>query len=94
MNNRWLISWDENQEQDLDHYVLFYGNFNYYKFSNHIDGITENSCILTPQQAETVAIMACDRPYNPNVYASVGQSAYAFADYYPYAGSDGTLCAS
>ena len=94
VNNRWLISWDENQEQDLDHYVLFYGNFNYYKFSNHIDGITENSCILTPQQAETVAIMACDRPYNPNVYASVGQSAYAFADYYPYAGSDGTLCAS
>ena len=94
VNNRWLISWDENLEQDVDHYVLFYGNFNYYKFSNRIDGITESSYILTPQQAETVAIMACDRPYNPDVYASVGQSAYAFADYYPYAGQDGTLCAS
>ena len=94
VNNRWLISWDENLERDIDHYVLFYGNFNYYKYANHIDGITENSYILTPQQAETVAIMACDRPYDPNVYASVGQSAYAFADYYPYAGHDATLCNS
>ena len=94
VNNRWLITWDENLEQDIDHYVLFYGNFNYYKFSNRIDNITENSYILTPQQAENVAIMACDRPYDPNVYASVGQSAYAFANYYPYAGNDGTLCAS
>lgn len=94
VNNRWLISWEENQEQDVDHYVLFYGNFNYYKYSNRIDGITDNSYILTPQQAENVAVMACDRPYNPDVYASVGQSAYAFADYYPYAGHDATLCAS
>ena len=94
VNNRWLISWDENLEQDVDHYVLFYGNFNYYKFANHIDNITDNSYILTPQQAENVAIMACDRPYNPDVYASVGQSAYAFANYYPYAGLDGTLCSS
>ena len=94
VNNRWLISWDDNLEQDIDHYVLFYGNFNYYKFSNRIDGITENSYILTPQQAETVAIMACDRPYDPDVYASTGQSAYAFASYYPYAGQDAALCAS
>ena len=94
VNNRWLISWDDNLEQDIDHYVLFYGNFNYYKFSNRIDSITENSYILTPQQAETVAIMACDRPYDPDVYASTGQSAYAFASYYPYAGQDAALCAS
>lgn len=94
VNNRWLISWEENQEQDVDHYVLFYGNFNYYKFTNRIDNIADNSYILTPQQAENVAIMACDRPYNPDVYASTGQSAYAFANYYPYAGHDGTLCAS
>ena len=94
INNRWLISWDENLEQDVDHYVLFYGNFNYYKFSNRIDNITDNSYILTPQQAENVAVIACDRAYDPNVYASVGQSAYAFANYYPYAGQDGSLCYS
>ena len=94
VNNRWLISWDENPERDIDHYVLFYGNFNYYKFSNRIDNITETSYILTPQQAENVAIIACDRPYNPDMYASVGQSAYAFVDYYPYAGQDGNLCAT
>ena len=94
VNSRWLISWDENMERDVNHYVLFYGNFNYYKFSNRIDNITDNSYILTPQQAENVAVMACDRPYNPDVYASVGQSAYAFVDYYPYAGHDGSLCAT
>lgn len=94
VNGKWLISWDENQESDIDHYVLFYGNFNYYKFANRIDGITENSYVLTPQQAENVAVVACDGTYNPNVYASVGQSAYAFATYYPYAGQDASLCAS
>ena len=94
VNNRWLISWDENLERDVDHYVLFYGNFNYYKFANRIDGIVDNSYILTPQQTENLAVVACDRTYNPDVYASAGQSAYAFATYYPYAGPDGSLCAS
>ena len=94
VNNRWLISWDENKERDIDHYVLFYGDFNYYKFAHHIDGITGNSFILTPQQSDNVAVIACDRAYNPNVYASVGQSAYAFASLYPYAGADASLCAS
>ena len=94
VNNKWLISWDENPEQDIDHYVLFYGGFNYYKFAHCIDVIADNSYILTPQQTDNVAIMACDRAYNPNVYASVGQSAYAFAEYYPYAGPDASLCAT
>lgn len=94
VNNKWLISWDENLEQDVDHYVLFYGNFNYYKFANRIDGIADNSYVLTPQQTENLAVAACDRAYDPDVYASPGQSAYAFATYYPYAGPDGSLCAS
>ena len=93
VNSRWLISWDENLERDVDHYVLFYGDFNYYKFANHIDGIAENSYVLTPQQSENIAVMACDRAYNPDVYASAGQSAYAFASYYPYAGADRYMCA-
>ena len=93
VNGSWLISWDENPERDLDHYVLFYGNFDYYKFANAIDNIRTNSYTLSLQQTENVAVMACDRDYNPDVYAAVGQSAYAFATYYPYAGSDGNLCA-
>lgn len=92
VNNKWLVSWDENLEQDVDHYVLFYGDFNYYKFAHCIDGITGNSYILTAQQAENVAVVACDRAYNPDVYASVGQSAYAFATVYPYAGVDDDFC--
>ena len=93
VNSRWLISWDENLERDIDHYVLFYGDFNYYKFANHIDGIVGNSYVLSPQQSDNVAVMACDRTYNPDVYASAGQSAYAFASYYPYAGADRFMCA-
>lgn len=93
INSRWLISWDENLEQDVDHYALFYGDFNYYKFAHCIDNITENSYVLTPQQAENVAVVACDRPYDFDVYASPGQSAYAFASYYPYAGADAYMCA-
>lgn len=89
----WLISWDENPERDIDHYVLFYGNFNYYKFAHHIDSIFGNSFLLSSQQSDNVAIMACDGAYNPDIYASVGQSAYAFASYYPYAGEDADLCA-
>lgn len=94
VDGTWLISWEENPEPDFDHYVLFYGHFDYYKFAHHIDAIFGQSYTLTSQQAENVAVMACDRAYNPDVYASAGQSAYAFATAYPYAGDDGTLCAS
>ena len=93
VNNNWLISWDENPERDVDHYLLFYGNFNYYKFANHTAAIESNTFTLTPQQADNVAVMACDRTYDPSVYAAVGQSAYAFAVFYPYAGRDASMCA-
>ncbi len=89
----WLISWEANPEADIDHYVLFYGDFNYYKFAHHIDAIQGQSYVLPSQQADNVAVMACDRAYNPEVFASVGQSAYAFAAYYPHAGADSELCA-
>lgn len=93
VNGSWLVSWEQNPESDVDHYVLFYGNFNFYKFASHTGPIENNSYTLTPQQAENAAVVACDREYDPSVYASVGQSAYAFATYYPYAGKDASMCA-
>lgn len=93
VDGAWLVSWDDNPERDLDHYVLFYGDFNYYKFGHHIDSIFGNAYLLETQHPDNIAVMACDRAYDPNVYAAVGQSAYAFAAYYPYAGDDGDLCA-
>lgn len=93
VNNNWLISWEENPEADVNHYMLFYGNFNYYRFSNCTGPIEGNTFTLTPQQAENAAVVACDREFDPLVYASVGQSAYAFAVYYPYAGRDASMCA-
>ena len=92
VNGTWLVSWEENPERDFDHYALFYGDFNYYKFSHHIDSIYGTSCAL-PSSAENVAVAACDRAFDFNNYASAGKSAFAFATYYPYAGEDGDLCA-
>ena len=93
VDGAWLVSWDDNPEADIDHYVLFYGNFNYYRFANHIDSICNTSIVVSSQQVENVAVMACDSAYAPHVYASPSQSAYAFAVYYPYAGEDAVLCA-
>lgn len=94
VDGEWLISWDDNQETDLDHYVLFYGTFNHYKFSRHTDSVFDTHARLSSQLAENVAVAACDGYFDFDVYARAGQSAYAFATYYPYAGADGSLCAS
>lgn len=94
VDGQWLISWEANQESDFDHYVLFYGEFEHYKFSKHTDSIFDAYYYLSSQQAENVAVAACDHHYDFDVYAAEGQSAYAFATYYPYAGADGSLCAS
>jgi hypothetical protein len=94
VDGEWLISWDDNEEADLNHYVLFYGRFDHYKFSHHTDSIFDTHAYLSSQQAENVAVAACDHHFDFDVYARAGQSAYAFATYYPYAGADGSLCAS
>lgn len=94
VDGQWLISWEDNPEGDFDHYVLFYDDFQYYKFSKHIDSIFTTSVLLSAPDAENVAVAACDHHYEFDVYATEGQSAYAFATYYPYAGSDGDMCAS
>ena len=93
VNGQWLISWDENPEHDFDHYVLFYGEFDQYKFSKHTDSIFDTYYCLSSQLAENVAVAACDHHFDFDVYAATGQSAYAFATYYPYAGADADLCA-
>ena len=93
VNGQWLISWEANQEPDFDHYVLFYGEFEHYKFSKHTDSIFDTQYCLSSQLAENVAVAGCDHHYDFDVYATTGQSAYAFATYYPYAGADADLCA-
>lgn len=93
VDGSWLVSWEDNPESDFDHYVLFYGDFDYYKFAHHIDLIYGNSYVLSSQQADNVAVMACGGGYNPEVYSAPNQSAYAFASVYPYAGDDAHLCA-
>jgi hypothetical protein len=93
VNGQWLISWDANQEPDFNHYVLFYGEFEHYKFSKHTDSIFDTQYYLSSQLAENVAVAGCDHHYDFDVYATAGQSAYAFATYYPYAGADADLCA-
>ena len=93
LDGQWLSSWEDNPESDFDHYVLFFDDFQYYKFSKHIDSIFTTSFLLSAPDAENVAVAACDHHFDFDVYATAGQSAYAFATYYPYAGHDGDLCA-
>ena len=93
VDGSWLISWDENPEADLDHYVLFYGDFNYYKFSRHSNPIYANSCNIPSQSTENIAVMACEQLYDADAYVHSRKSAYAFATYYPFAGHDDYLCA-
>ena len=71
VNGSYRISWEENPEQDVDHYVLFYGDFDYYRFANHTNPIYGTSYVLSSQQAENVAVIACDHGYNPDTYASI-----------------------
>lgn len=89
----WRISWDENPEADLDHYILFYGDFNYYKFSRQSNEIYGTSFMMPSQSVENIAVMACEQQYDADAYAHHGKSAYAFASYYPFAGHDDYLCA-
>ncbi len=93
IDGTWCISWDENPEADLDHYILFYGDFNYYKFSRQSDEIYGNSFLMPSQSVENIAVMACEQQYDIEAYAHHGKSAYAFASYYPFAGHDDYLCA-
>ena len=94
IDGKWLISWDENPEADIDHYIVFYGDFNYYRFSHQSNAVFENSYLMSSQSVENIAVMACERHYDENAYAHPGKSAYAIASYYPYAGPDDYLCAS
>lgn len=93
INGNWKISWDENPETDFSHYILYYGDFDFYKFNHHSEPVYENSYILPTYLAENVAVVACDRTCDVNGFMAAGRSAYAFADFYPYAGEDATMCA-
>ena len=93
INGKWKISWDDNPESDFSHYILYYGDFDCYKFKFQEGPIMGNSYILPSHLAENVAVAACDRHGNFEAFAPAGRSAYAFAEYYPYAGEDASLCA-
>lgn len=93
VDGNWRISWDENPESDFSHYILYYGDFDFYKFSHHSEPLFENSYALPTYLAENVAVAAFDRDCGYDGYLAEGRSAYAFADYYPYAGEDAALCA-
>ena len=93
VDGNWRISWEQNPETDLSHYVLYYGDFDFYKFNHHSGPVFDNSYVLPTYLAENVAVVACDRNCDYDASMTEGRSAYAFADYYPYAGEDAALCA-
>lgn len=92
VDGNWKISWEDNPESDLSHYVLYYGDFDFYKFDYHTDPISGNSYTLPTYLSENVAVVACDKSVESAEYVVDGRSAFAFASYYPYAGEDATMC--
>lgn len=88
----WHINWEPNEEADFSHYVLFYGDFDQYRFDHHVDSIFDTSYILYNQYPANIAVVACDRECDFDSYSVPGKSAYALAEFYPFAGHDGSIC--
>ncbi len=92
IDGEWIVSWDANPEADIHHYALFYGDFEYYRFGNHVDSIFEQSYPLDIQNIDNVAVVALDGYHDLGTYVLNGKSAYAFAMLSPFAGADAILC--
>jgi hypothetical protein len=95
VGNDLLISWESNPEEDFSHYVLFYGDYKYYRFGQHVDSIFSNSYLLKNHSVEEkIAVVACDTVCDFEAYSVASKSAFAFAEKAVYAGNDGEMCQS
>ncbi len=95
VDNKVLISWNQNKEGDLDRYHIYHGSYNDYHFTNKVDVGTENSYFLSDDIMiyEDIAITAVDSfPLSPESQITGHESPFAFAMIYPYAGKDTVIC--
>jgi len=95
VNDRVLISWHANKEQDLMGYRVYFGDYANYSFSESVEVGTDSSFIL-PRGitiGDSIAATAYDSTINQqNNQLQGNESPFAFANIYPYAGNDTIIC--
>lgn len=95
VGNKVRVSWKNNQESDLNSYSLYFGSFNNYSFNQSIDVGRDTSLIIQEDVSiyDEIAVTALDNLYQSSASQLEGhESPYAFAQIYPYAGSDTVIC--
>ncbi len=94
VNSQVRLSWRPNEETDLYGYKVYFNDFKNYSFSQNLD-LTTDTILFLPQLsiAEEIAVTATDHSLNGDAYRFLGhESPFAFAEPYPYAGNDTSIC--
>ena len=95
VNDKVLISWHSNKEQDLMGYRIYFGDYANYSFSESVELGTDTSFFMPAGISiyDSVAATAFDSTIIQNNNQLSGhESPFAFANIYPYAGNDTIIC--
>ncbi|NQU34619.1 MAG: right-handed parallel beta-helix repeat-containing protein [Bacteroidetes bacterium] len=95
VDNKTMLSWNANKEEDLRGYKLYYGNFSDYSFSISQELQTDTMFLLSGDISifDPIAVTAFDNAtLSSNSQLSGHESPFAFAILYPYAGMDTIIC--
>ena len=94
VGNAVLVSWEPSPEPYADCYAVYYGDYQYYKFSRVIDTLNVTSVMIeNASVSDDFAVVACRGSADDTLlYSSPSRSAYAFAQATPYAGEDFVFC--
>ncbi len=94
VNNQVRLSWQASEEADLYGYKVYFNDFEHYRFSSSLDLISDTTIFLSQLSInDIIAVTATDSAVIDEKSRYLGnESPYAFAEPYPYAGSDTSIC--
>ena len=94
VNNQVKLSWQASEEADLYGYKVYFNDFEHYRFSSNLDVISDTVISLSQLTIDDIiAVTATDSEVIDEKSRYLGnESPYAFAEPYPYAGSDTSIC--
>jgi len=90
------LSWTNNPEKDFSYYMVYFGNFENYTFSDQFEAGADTSMIIPGISVyDSIAVTASDDANTVTDRQVLGhESPFAFASLYPYAGPDTIICKS